>query len=284
MSGTLGIFTGGGGPGVCALVGALQAFEDLHIRFDVLSGTSAGGLVATAKSLNWDALALSQLLTGMAPDALRSRRLAWKVPRISLGKGWPHVRFLPSVDHPDKVEALIGRVVWGRTRESLTIPCHVWGCDLNTGDIVDLLDPAEEFSLEQAMAGTMRAPPFLPVLHVGNRRIIDGGVRFNCPLIHTWQSFDAVYILNVAGAYRPDPRDDMLSVGVAAMKLMLADQTLDPLQSFAVRQGIAAGKVRIIELDFPTTAGLLELDHTLIGKGYATTHREFSKHPEWSTA
>ena len=264
---TLGVFSGGGGKGLCKLAGAISALDDAGIRMDVVSGTSAGGLAAIAYALGLSGRNLSAVLTSLPENAIKCHRTLWK---LRLRGPWK----VSSIHDPMNARAAIAKVTQGRTREYLSVPCHVWGVDIGTGEKVDLLDPQHRATLDTAALATMSAPPFLPAVRVGGRWIIDGGVRYNLPLLPTWRDYDRVVILNVAGEYRGDPRRDVVSTVVNAMRIMLAEQTTEPLEDFTLHQGIMAGKVAIINLPDDAPGGLLDLKHDLIGKSYALTRQQ----------
>ena len=266
---TLGVFTGGGGVGLCAHIGALRACSALGLEFDVVSGASPGGIAALAYALGVPMAALEEYFSSLPSDAIERSRPWWKI-RVRGPRGY-RVR---SIHDPANARHHIGEALKLAQYVEPMLPCHVWAVDLRTAAKVDVVELRKlGMAYEDMALATMAAPPLLPPLDFKAARLIDGGVRFNFPLPEDWRKYDKVVVFNTSGPYKYRDQDDIITLTLNTMKIMLADQTLDPLEELELASRTAFNgkpKVTIVDLVFPSK-GLLQLDKSVIRKAFART-------------
>jgi patatin-like phospholipase/acyl hydrolase len=158
---------------------------DLGIRiadsFDMITGTSAGGIVALALGAGLRPAEIvahyEQLVAAVFP---RSRRRWWR---------WPSRLTHPSYDASvlrTALEGVLGDRVLGQSAKRLVIPS--W--DVHTGGVHIFKTPHHERlrrdwkirMVDVAMA-TSAAPVYFPAARVDGHRLIDGGVWANNPSV-----------------------------------------------------------------------------------------------------
>lgn len=218
-----------------------------------ISGTSAGGLVALALATGCSPHRLCHELHVIGPGGVRDRRWAWPA----------RIRHLDAIHDPGAATRAIQRLI-PAGREHLRIPCHVWGVDEDTCELLDLCQPEHGLNLQQAALATMSAPPMLPAVRAVGRRIVDGGVAFNVPLIQGWEAYDEVYLLIAADRLGRYPHYDILSRTVRAVQLMMAAQVDEVLRTPAARAMAQAGRLRVLWPDIRYDGGLLDLPTDLL--------------------
>jgi NTE family protein len=156
----LGVALSGGAARGFAHVGVMQAFEEAGRRPGILTGTSAGSIVAAFWAAGWaanDLLALTKNLRWT--DVVRP-----VLPRRGLFSLEPLGGFL---------ERHLGK----RTFADLEIPLGVVACDLVTAERVII----REGELVPALLASCAVPGIFEPVHSGGRLLVDGGVLENLP-------------------------------------------------------------------------------------------------------
>ena len=149
---------GAGGAKGLAHIGAVRCFERAGLRFDMIAGTSIGGVVAGLLAMGWDserALDLGRRVR----DNFRGMLLDFGVPSGSLLRG-------------DKKRRLFERETAGCEIRSLPVPFAVVAADLVSGREVVL----NEGPLYQALDATTAIPTVFPPVVSGDRVLVDGWV------------------------------------------------------------------------------------------------------------
>ena len=205
--------SGGGYRGLftAAVMRALEARLDagaarpLGQYFDLIAGTSIGGILATALSCGVGATALERLLMQRGADIFPPMRL--RGLRKLLGRA-PYspdrlraaiATLLPDADHQPLGEhapaLLLTTVNWTSSRLQLL-------GSRPTGTLRDTLG----LTLMDAMLATSAAPAHFPVHRFRQHRFVDGGLAANAPDLHA---------LRCARQMHPGAEILMLSIGTA---------------------------------------------------------------------
>ena len=155
----VGLALGGGGARGFAHLGAIKAFEEYGIKFDFVSGTSAGSLVGAfyCAGLNFDQML--RIARSFDEKDIRTSKFV----------------FVPS--KTEGIENLLINTLGDINIEDLKIPFSATAVDLKSTDEVCLT----KGNLAKAVASSCCVPGvFQPVEH-NNRLFCDGGLRNTLP-------------------------------------------------------------------------------------------------------
>jgi len=160
---TWGLALGGGAARGFAHVGVLQVLEENGLRPTVVTGTSAGSLVAAMYATGMKGAELERLALGMEEATLTD----WSLP--ILGRG---------VLRGDALERYVRQAVGGRTLENMALPLGILATDLQSGRGVLFRrgDAAIAVRASSAVPGV-----FTPVL-ISGREYVDGGLVAPVPV------------------------------------------------------------------------------------------------------
>lgn len=262
------VLSGGGGAGVVKHTAMLAALYARGLYPSALAGTSAGGICALAMATGMQPETLAGHLRALSTDSLKDR--AW---------GWlARFRFLESIYRGHAARRMIQRVI-PHGRENLRLPCHVFGVDEDSGDLMDLCLPEFCDNLQDAAMATMSAPPFLPAVRLNGRRVVDGGVAFNLPLIWGWEEYDETYLLIACDHLQPYPRRDILTRTVRAVQLLMAAQVEEVLDNPVVRAHAQQGRVIVLWPELDSPGGLLDVDVSLLKPTYTWAVNQLTHQP-----
>ena len=182
------VLSGGGAPGICSGVGYLKGLLAAGFDFAELSGTSAGavatGLFASARSIE------------ECEARLRAIRKDAVVP-----SWWQELKMHTCgslvCDESDAALRLLRANVSGDWA-SLRYPCHWWTSCQGSPSVKPVC--ASDGGLFQTPAEAIRASMSIPfalpcVQGLDGNRYVDGGLRFNVPIIPDWEDrFDIVFV------------------------------------------------------------------------------------------
>lgn len=156
----IGLALSGGGARGIAHIGVIKALEELNIRPDVLSGTSAGSIVGVLYA------------GGLKPDEIfevvnhlsiyKSVKIAWAWSGLLKMEG---------------LQALLTKHIPDNTFESLKIPLTVAATEIRLGEI-------RYFSsgeLAPAVISSCSIPGVFDPVHFNDRLYVDGGLLDNLP-------------------------------------------------------------------------------------------------------
>lgn len=154
----LGLALGGGGARGFAHIGALDAFMQAGIKFDMVAGTSAGALAGAAYCAGLPIQDIMKIVDDMDTKNIR-----------------PGLSFVPRDMAP--VEAYIEQKLGKLEFSMLKIPLFVVAVDLITARQVVL----SEGSVARAVCASCAVPGiFKPVIHNG-KHLVDGGLLNTIP-------------------------------------------------------------------------------------------------------
>ena len=156
----LGLALGGGGARGVAHIGALMAFEELGLDFDVVCGTSAGAVVGALYSAGLTALQIKDLALSLKTKDIRTSKLFFKPSKAS-------------------TIASILKNVFGKDLQFDELKkefCAV-AVDLKTGSEVDI----KTGIVSGAVAGSCAVPGVFVPVQYENMNLVDGGLKNNVP-------------------------------------------------------------------------------------------------------
>lgn len=154
------VLSGGGARGVAHL-GILKALDELGVRIDRISGTSAGALIGALYAQGLKPDEIFQLIKGIS--FLKSVRPAWA---------------LTGVFNMDGIKELLHRKIAHNTYEQLPIPLTVAATDIRKGKIHYF---SEGELIPTILASCSIPALFNPLSYHGNL-YVDGGLIDNLPV------------------------------------------------------------------------------------------------------
>ena len=158
----LGLALGGGGSRGMGHIGAIKAFEELGIKFDYVSGTSAGSIIASLYAMGKTADEMAEIMKGVKKkDVMRG-----SIPFLRPAKS-------------ERLEEVLNKIygdvmVFSEMKTPLSVVCT----DIKTGKEVDF----DYGNVAKVVAGSCAVPGvFTPVVYEG-MHLVDGGLRNNVPV------------------------------------------------------------------------------------------------------
>jgi NTE family protein len=159
----IGLALGGGAARGFAHVGVIQVLEEAGIHPNLVTGTSAGSLVAALYASGKSAAQLQHLADTMEEAALAD----WTLPLFSRG-----------MLRGDALARYVNTQVGSRPIESLPLPLGIVATDLNTGrDIV-----FQRGDTGTAVRASSAVPAVFQPVKIGGRDYVDGGLVSPVPV------------------------------------------------------------------------------------------------------
>ncbi|WP_298738582.1 patatin-like phospholipase family protein [uncultured Chitinophaga sp.] len=210
----IGLTLSGGGAKGLAHIGILQALDSAGLKVDYITGTSMGSIVGAlyamgysgdtietlAHRLNWDNLFANQpALTDISyEEKAEYNRYIIEIP-FEYGKP----KLASGVITGEQLWLELARLCWPakdvRDFSKLNIPFKCIATDVATGDIVTL----DTGHLVSSLRASMAIPSIFTAVKIGDRKLVDGGVVRNFPVITAKEmGADIVIGSNVAGGLR----------------------------------------------------------------------------------
>jgi uncharacterized protein len=280
---------GGGIRGLfsAAVLAAIE--EDLNVRitdhFDLIAGTSTGGIVAIALGL------------GLRPHEIVSfyQKYAPEIFRNPLGLGslrqWVKAKYGPD-GLEASLKAAFGSKLFGESMKRLVIPTYNLGDDdvyiFRTPHVESLTRDYREPAWKVARA-TTAAPTFFPACNiVDNLRLIDGGVWANNPSMVALVEacgvlkvpLDKIHLLSIGTYDAVASRPNYLDWGGRLLWAIDAPEVLIRAGSIGVNNQVQflLGKERGLRIDPKVPAKEVTLDgvssnETLIGRAMHHSRR-----------
>jgi NTE family protein len=189
---TLGLALSGGGARGLAHIGVLKVFERERIPFDVLTGSSMGGIIASA-------YAAGVSIAELEEEAHRMSRLRQLIQLVDLSP--PHRGLLTGKRLREYITRFLAPDL---TFDDLNMQLGLTSVDLQSGREVPLV---EGFVLDAALA-TSAFPGVLPPVEWNGYQLVDGGLLNNLPVdLARELGADVVIAVDVSS----DPRQSRFS-------------------------------------------------------------------------
>lgn len=172
---------GGGLRGIFAAAVLAGLEEDLGIRiidhFDLIAGTSTGGIVALALGLGLTPRQIVEFYTQLGPQVFRDRT------RLRAVRHWFRAKYDANPLHAALAD-VFGEHNFGESTKRLVITSYNLGSDdvylFRTPHLPQLKRDWRERAVNVALA-TTAAPTYLPGFPLSGTRLVDGGVWANNP-------------------------------------------------------------------------------------------------------
>ena len=155
----IGLCLGGGGTRGFAHLGAIKAFEEYGIKFDMVAGTSVGSLVGALYCSNINFDTMYSISKTIEPKEIRKSKFGF-MPSNTIG-----------------LQNLVKNNIPYQNLEELPTKLFVVAVDLKSGKEYDF-DKGEIASL---VAGSCAVPAIFTPVQYENYCLIDGGVMNNIP-------------------------------------------------------------------------------------------------------
>ncbi|MBO4536102.1 MAG: patatin-like phospholipase family protein [Bacteroidales bacterium] len=238
----LGVAFSGGGAKAAAHCGALQAFKEYDIHPDIVSGTSAGALVATLYSSGFTPKQMIELFQGLNffKDIVTPA-----VPKGGL------------FDSRPLIELLRNNLPYTRL-EDLPIPTCLVASDLEHG-VPKVFTKGE---IAPRVVASCSIPVVFRPICIGGIHYVDGGAFENLPVSAIREKCETVIALSLNHLEEDKYKDNLVSVAYRSFLMMMVSN-------------IAADTKRadlFIELDtYGCTAYDMSRIEELFFRGYAST-------------
>lgn len=172
---------GGGLRGIFSAAVLAGLEEDLGIRitdhFDLIAGTSTGGIVALALGLGMTPRQIVEFYTQLGPRVFRDRT------RLRAVRRWFRAKYDADLLHA-ALTKVFGERTFGESTKRLVITSYNLGSDdvylFRTPHLPQLKRDWRERAVNVALA-TAAAPTYLPGFPLSGTRLVDGGVWANNP-------------------------------------------------------------------------------------------------------
>lgn len=251
-------------PGLDIHAGIWMALSEMGIYASELSGTSAGAIVGAANASGFSAKGFADHLREYSDSHLRHERPFWKL----------RLPWIESIQDNDRIRISLEGILppsWSQLRK----PFSAWAVRQRTGEVVNVARPELAATPADAVLASMSICGLFPAVSLlDGEDYIDGGVRFNLPLLSNWRDYDAVYLLIA----KPRPQDyqgkGVISNLIRNLNLMAVDQFIDVLD-----QTSQSTNIHVVWPDISGAGSMLRFNHALIDEARAATYRAFEKNP-----
>ena len=155
----IGLCLGGGGTRGYAHLGAIKAFEEYGIKFDVVAGTSVGSLVGAMYCAGYDFNKMYEISKTVQPKEIRKSKFG----------------FMPS--STEGLQNLVTNNLEHKNIEELPTKLWVVAVDLKTGKEYNF----HHGEIAKLVAGSCAVPAVFTPVSYKDYYLIDGGVMNNIP-------------------------------------------------------------------------------------------------------
>lgn len=187
----IGLALGGGGARGFAHIGVLRAFEERGIKPDIISGTSAGSIIAVLYADGYTPQHIIKLFNDLEVKELVDVTL----PRNSLLRMDKFINYLKKNLHAKNIE-------------DLKIPVLIVATDFDNGKSVAF----EKGELATRIAASCSIPIVFPPIMIDGVRYVDGGVMRNLPATPLRELCEVVIGVNVSPMHQEKYEDNLLAI------------------------------------------------------------------------
>ncbi len=205
----IGVALSGGGAKGFAHVGALKALEELGIRPDIISGTSAGSIVGVLYADGYSPDEILDLFTGLSFNDLAEMTL----PRTSLFK-------------IERFRQFFGKALRAQRFEELSLPIAVTATNLDEGEPVTWF----KGGIVDRVTASCSIPIVFPPVLIDGIHYVDGGVLCNLPVEPIRPLCDYVIGVNVSPLINDGYSQTLSDIANRTYKLMAKSNTFDDVE------------------------------------------------------
>ncbi len=218
----IGLALGGGAARGFAHIGVIQVLEEAGIHVDLVTGTSAGSLVAALYASGQNGQALQRVAQSMDEAAFSD----WR---------WPILK--PGVLKGDALARFVSAQVRGQQIQDLPLPLGVLATDLHSG--VGVL--FQRGDIATAVRASSAVPAIFQPVSIGGRDYVDGGLVSPVPVRQAKQmGAELVIAVDISNDPESQEAQDTLQVllqtftimgkSINAFELRAADLVVRPVQ------------------------------------------------------
>lgn len=206
----LGVALSGGGARGLAHAGALKAIDDAGLKIDVISGVSAGSIVAVLYA------------AGLKPDTILElfcNASFFDFAELSMGKGG-----LMRIDRfIDLMMRCLGNI---KTFEQLRIPTYI--------GVTNFDDAEPEVFCSGSLAPVMKASCSIPVaivpVKIGDKTYVDGGVLRNLPAWVIREKCDKLIGISVSTVLKAKTPPTLIGMALRSYSLLAKSNQAQDLE------------------------------------------------------
>lgn len=198
----IGLALGGGAARGFAHVGVIQVLEEAGIKPDVVTGTSAGSLVAALYASGKTGVQLQQVADSMEEAAFAD----WMLPIFNRGmlRGEALARY-------------VNQQVGNRLIESMPLPLGIVATDLNSGQGVLF----QRGDTGTAVRASSAVPSVFQPVSISGRDYVDGGLVSPVPVRYARQmGAELVIAVDISSAPEGNPAGDSLQILLQTFAIM----------------------------------------------------------------
>ncbi len=195
-----GLALSGGGSRAVAHLGALKAFKEAGIQFDMFSGTSAGSMVAV-----------------LAANEVDPETILEEIKSLSIFHLVNFSYSLSGLSSLKKIEKLLKKLLTCEQFEDLKYPVRIVATNLNTGKIKVF----KKGSIVDAVIASSSIPILFPPKKIDGRYFVDGGILMNLPVEPLKEDCDYVTAINITPVVEKneDDYDKIAAIGFRTFEL-----------------------------------------------------------------
>jgi NTE family protein len=234
----VGIALAGGGAKGLAHIGFLEAIRENGIPVDIITGTSIGAVIGAVYALEPDTekmkhtlrkLMESEIYQNLKLDKFRSSGGDHWFDRIrnklKIGLTFAEAATSPSLITEEPVVKLFKELFHEKTFEDTELPFAAVALDLVSGEDVVF----SEGLIRNAVMASTAIPGLFPVVKIGERILVDGGVTANDPVVAA-RELGADVVIGVIFGYEPSPPGNLDT----SMSVVLRGDELAKLKLFRI--------------------------------------------------
>lgn len=230
---SIGLVLSGGGIRGVAHIGVLKALNEENIHPGMISGTSAGSIIAGLYAC------------GFNPEEMRL--LSHMVSRRYIDVNCPGIfssivnlfinrpLVLNGIIRGNRLESFLDNVTKSARLQDARLPLAIVAVDINNTNIVIFTNHrrglmrrddyvyVEDAPISAAIRASIAIPGIFSPKMLGNMRLVDGGIRANLP-VEIMRQMGARHVIAVNLGYTGTPQpevDNLLEISMQALNLML---------------------------------------------------------------
>ena len=190
----LGLCLAGGGVKGAAHIGAIKALEENNIKFDYISGTSSGSIVATLYALGYTT---DEIYLIFKKYCKKIKYIDFKnILKIIFGVIFRGKLIIDGLNSGDTIEKLINKIALEKNIKNINqikMPLIIPAVDLNNGTLYcftskeirktfsDEIKFINDINIGKGVRASCSYPGVFSPCEYKNIKLIDGGVRENVP-------------------------------------------------------------------------------------------------------
>jgi NTE family protein len=221
----IGLALGGGAARGFAHIGVIKALEARNLKVDLLSGTSAGSVIAALSASGMSGIAINKLALTMDEASISD----WAMPFRTRG-------FLQGV----ALQNYLNKTLDNRPIEKMAKPLGIVATDLKTGQPILF----QRGNTGIAVRASCSVPSIFEPVKIGGHEYVDGGLVSPVPAAFA-RKMGADFVIAVDISARPETGLTQSSFDVLMQTFTIMGQTikayeLDKYADFVIRPNLAA--------------------------------------------